>query len=68
MGKKRIPANVDIPTVEWLDRQISKGVYASYSHAIRLALKLLRKTAISTIKFKKPNSVKTEVTQENVKP
>ena len=65
MSKKRIPANVDMSTVHWLDREISKGIFASYSHAIRLALKLLKKERIITTKFKAQNSVKNAENGEN---
>ncbi len=55
MAKKRLLAYVRLPTIRWLDREISKGIFASYSHALCLGLKLLRKERILTTKFKKPN-------------
>ena len=66
MAKKRILAYVSLPTVLWLDREISKGCFASYSHALNFGLKILKKQHKCTIKFKAPNSAKTEETQENV--
>ena len=65
MGKKIVSARLDLPTIRWLDRQISKGFIASYNHGIKLGLKLLRKNLHTTIKFKKPNTIKTEGTQEH---
>lgn len=58
MSKKRISAYISTPSVLWLDRQISKGFIASYSHGLNLGLKLLKKSLHTTIKFKIPNEVK----------
>ena len=57
MAKKRIPANVDFKTVHWLDRQIELGLFASYSHAIRTALKLLKLHVKSVYKTQNPKSI-----------
>ena len=65
MGVKVVSARLHLSTINWLDRQISKGFLASYNHAIKLGLKLLQKNLHTTIKFKKANSVKTQETQEN---
>ena len=43
MDKKKIPVNIDIRTIKWIDTQIQKGVFASYSHAGRVAFKELQK-------------------------
>ena len=68
MTMKVVSARLPMPTVKWLDKQISKGFLASYNHGIKLGLKILRKNLHTTIKFKKANSIKTEETKENVKP
>ena len=68
MAAKRVYSNLQMPTIKWLDKEIKKGCFASYSHAIKQSLKIMRKLHQCTIKFKKPNSAKTEETQENVKP
>ena len=57
MAKKRIPANVDLKTVHWLDRQIELKLYASYSHAIRIALKLLKEHVRSVYKTSNPKNI-----------
>lgn len=65
MVAKRVYTNLSLPTVKWLDRELNKGCFASYSHALKLGLKLLRKLHKCTIKFKEANSAKTEVSEEN---
>ena len=65
MAKKPVQAYVDLPTIKWMDRQISKGFLASYSHSINLGLKLLKKSLHTTIKFKAPNSTKNAENAEN---
>ena len=65
MVKKVVSARLSPATIEWLDREISKGFIASYNHGIKLGLKLLRKNLHTTILFKKPNSRKTKKTQED---
>ena len=42
MGKKRVPVNIKIPTVNWLDRMIKIGVFSSYSDAARKSFRLLQ--------------------------
>lgn len=58
MAKRRLMAYVGLATVKWLDRRISGGVYASYSHAINRGLKLLRKEFLQTQKLVMNNNSK----------
>ncbi len=62
MAKKRILAYVRLSTIKWLDKEISKGCFASYSHALNFGLKILKKQHRCTIKMKAPNSTNTKGT------
>ena len=43
MTKRKIPFNLEGRDILWLDKEIVKGTYASYSHAGRSAIVLLKK-------------------------